>query len=72
MGLIRERMCGTDRPLLTALALLAGFAASQTPRERLSEIIRTSAATEAGLDPASIGYQAPVTQVARVGPATSR
>ena len=30
------------------------------PSNRLSEIIQTSAAVEAGLDPVSIGYKAPI------------
>ena len=63
----------TDRPVLTAMrfvagaALLFGILVSQMPNERLSEIMQTIAAAEAGLDSGSIGYKIPsdATAIAR-------
>ena len=57
---------------VTGFALLAGFAIAEIPRDSLNEIVQASAATESGLDLASIGYKAPVTQIVRVGMAPSR
>ena len=67
-----------DSPVLIALAfvtgfaLLAGFAIAEMPRDSLNEFVQASAATESGLDLASIGYKPPVTQIVRVGTAPSR
>ena len=56
----------------TGFALLAGFAIAVIPPDSLNEFVQASAATESGLDLAAIGYQAPVTQIVRVGMVPSR
>ena len=57
---------------VTGFALLAGFAIAEIPHDSWNEIVQTSAATESGLDLASIGYKPSVTQMVRVGTAPSR
>lgn len=64
----------TDRPILTAVCfvavvfVLAGAIASVVPTDRVMAIMQTASASEAALDPASIGYgpDAMGTRVAQV------